>query len=72
MSRGSGNGGRRDWIWGARMRGRCVCINGSCRSLLKAGPHWPARIPRVKEVSPGKLGLAASVHVFLLARAIFK
>lgn len=28
--------------------------------------------PCVKEVSPGKLRLAASVHVFLLARVIFK
>lgn len=54
-----------------RMRGRCVCTNGSCRSLLKAAPHWPATVPRVKEVSPGKLGLAASVHVFHFAKGYF-
>lgn len=53
------------------MRGRCVCTNGSCRSLLKAAPHWPAPVPRVKEISPGKLGLAASVHVLLLAKGYF-
>lgn len=40
-------------------------------ALSNAAPHWPATVPRVKEVSPGKLGLAASVHVFLLAKGYF-
>lgn len=45
-----------------------VAVVLSCARLLIRQPG----APRVKEASPGKLRLVASVHVFLLARVIFK
>lgn len=50
VRRGSGNERRRDWRWGKmrhKERGSRLCVNGSCRSLLWAAPHWPARVPPV-------------------------
>lgn len=44
-----------------RKRERCLCVNGSCRPLCKRLLIGQPEAPCVKEVSPGKLRLAASV-----------